>query len=250
MTDYKQIADLVIKEGDAILERKRIRAIMVKRVSLSASGLCAAGIIGIGVWHNNNIKNAIHHDDPSVITEISQTTTTENPSSTAVNTTKVEDITETTISASTTKTTNIKTELSEVRTTNINTSIAEKISDNKKVDATTLSNNIIPNTTQTTSSVNEEKTQTTTSSAPKPLVTSTVSVRPSLPITTTVTTEPIPEKSYRFNISFFDDSSFELVKDINAKLIRQKIEWIDNEHRQEVGEGEIIAEWNTSEIYL
>ena len=247
MTDYKQIADLVIKEGDAILDRKRRRAIMVKRVSLSAAGLCAAGIIGIGVWHNNNIKNAIHHDDPSVITEISQTTNTENPSSTAVNTTKVEDITETTISASTTKTTNIKTKLSEVRTTNINTSTAEKISGSKKVDATTLSNNIISNTTQTTSSVNEEKTQTTTSSAPKPLVTSTVSVRPSLPITTTVTTEPIPEKSYRFNISFFDDSSFELVKDINAKLIRQKIEWIDNEHRQEVGEGEIIAEWNTSE---
>ena len=99
MTEYNPITDLVIKEGDAILERKRRRAITVKRVSLSASGLCAAGIIGIGVWHNNNIKNAIHHDDPSVITAISQTTTTENPSSTAVNTTKVEDITETTISA-------------------------------------------------------------------------------------------------------------------------------------------------------
>ena len=34
------------------------------------------------------------------------------------------------------------------------------------------------------------------------------------------------------------------IKDINAKLIRQKIEWIDNEHRQEVGEGEIIAEYH------
>ena len=91
MMDYKQMAEIVTKEVDAILERKKRHAIIVKRVSLTVSGLCAVGIVGVGIWHNDKIKNAIHHDnDPSVITEISETTS-ENAVSTVVTTKETTD---------------------------------------------------------------------------------------------------------------------------------------------------------------
>lgn len=159
MIDYKQIADLVIKEGDAILERKRRRAITVKRVSLSASGLCAAGIVGLGVWRNDKIKIAIHNGDPSVITEISENTTTENIVLTTVNPTETTDIVKTTsFNNTTTKISSAKAETSEVKTDSINTSTSEK-----NTIVTIPSNNVLTTTTKNTSDVNEEKTQTTNS---------------------------------------------------------------------------------------
>lgn len=161
MMDYKQMAEIVTKEVDAILERKKRRAIIVKRVSLSASGICAAGIVGIGIWHNDKIKNAIHHDDPSVITEISENTTTEKTALTTVNTTETTDIVKTTsVNNTTTKTSSAKAETSEVKTDSINTSTLAKTSNSNSAVAVTSSNNIIQNTTLTTSTVNEEKTQT------------------------------------------------------------------------------------------
>ena len=155
MMDYKQMAEIVTKEVDAILERKKRRAMIVKRVSLTASGLCAAAIVGISVWHNDKIRNAIHHDAPSVITEISETATTEKTVLTTVNTTETTDIVKTTsVNNTTTKTSSAKAETSEVKTDSINTSTSAKTSN---------SNNAIATTTQTTSDVNEENTQTTNS---------------------------------------------------------------------------------------
>ena len=82
MMSYEQMAELVMKEGDVILERQKHRAIIIKRISLTISSVCAAAIVGIGVWHNDKIRNSIHHDPPSVVTEISETTTTGNSPST------------------------------------------------------------------------------------------------------------------------------------------------------------------------
>ena len=74
MMDYKQMAEIVTKEVDAILERKKRRAILIKRISITASGLCAAAIVGIGVWHSRNIKPSLEHSDIPVISETSETT--------------------------------------------------------------------------------------------------------------------------------------------------------------------------------
>ena len=54
MRSYKEIADIVREQGDAILERRRIRAQRIKRISCAVSGLCAAVIIGVAVWHNSS----------------------------------------------------------------------------------------------------------------------------------------------------------------------------------------------------
>jgi len=74
MMDYKQMAEIVTKEVDAILERKKRRAILIKRISITASGLCAAAIVGIGVWHSREIKPSLEHSDIPVISETSETT--------------------------------------------------------------------------------------------------------------------------------------------------------------------------------
>lgn len=86
MMDYKQMAELVMKEGDAILERQKRRAILIKRVSLTVSSLCAVAIVCIGVWRNDSIKNAFHHKDPSLIIEEQVTTTSANASATSTST--------------------------------------------------------------------------------------------------------------------------------------------------------------------
>ena len=78
MMDYKQMAELAMKEGDAILERKKRRAILIKRVSLTVSSLCAVAIVCFGVWRNDTIKNAFPHKDPSFIIEEQVTTTSTN----------------------------------------------------------------------------------------------------------------------------------------------------------------------------
>ena len=74
MMDYKQMAEIVTKEVDAILERKKRRAILIKRISITASGLCAAAIVGIGVWHSRDIKPSLEHSDIPVISETPETT--------------------------------------------------------------------------------------------------------------------------------------------------------------------------------
>ena len=239
MMDYKQMAEIVTKEVDAILERKRRKAIVLKRVALTASSLCVAAIIGFGLWNNSAIKNAFRHNmNSSTIEE------TENqPNDTIYPTSSETSVYNSTKTATetTTKTTTAKTETLESKTTT-----AIPSTTNHSI-VTTSNTSIISDVTQTTTSANDIQTQTTSSSVSKPVVTSTVSLETSILTTTSmVTTERILQKRYVFNISFIDDVSFEFVKGINAKLIRQKIEWIDSDHLIEIGEGTVIDKWDTT----
>ncbi len=54
------------------------------------------------------------------------------------------------------------------------------------------------------------------------------------------------ESSYSFNICFITEESDEYVENVNAKLIQQTIEWIDDEHFIYVGDEVIVSEWNTN----
>ena len=151
MTDYKQIADLVIKEGDAILERKKRRAILIKRVSLTVSSLCAVAIVCIGIWRNDSIKNAFPHKDPSFIIEEQVTTTSTNAS---VTSTSISTDTQTT-SINNSMTITSTTEAVSVTTNNKTTSQAHSHVTN--TDSSRINNN----TSVTHTSINTTKTQTT-----------------------------------------------------------------------------------------
>ena len=48
--------------------------------------MCAAAVAGVAVWHNEELKNAVHRQEIPVITETSETTLTESPTETAFTT--------------------------------------------------------------------------------------------------------------------------------------------------------------------
>ena len=74
MRSYKEIADIVREQGDAILERRKIRARRIKRISCAVSGLCAAVIIGAAVWHNSALRNVTGPDSVNIPSEITTET--------------------------------------------------------------------------------------------------------------------------------------------------------------------------------
>lgn len=107
MMDYKEMAEIVTKEVDAILERKRIRAMRIKRVSLTASGLCAAVLVSFGVWKlRPSLENKNNFDDTNiVITTVTTAETTETTTQTTSRFTTAAKTEKTTSSAKTTVTT-------------------------------------------------------------------------------------------------------------------------------------------------
>ncbi|WP_028518964.1 hypothetical protein [Ruminococcus flavefaciens] len=122
MMDYKEMAEIVTKEVDAILERKRIRAMRIKRVSLTASGLCAAVLVSFGVWKlRPSLENKNNFDDTNIVittvttAETTETTTQTTSRFTAAKTEKTTSSAKTTVTtantskaASTSKTTTAK----------------------------------------------------------------------------------------------------------------------------------------------
>lgn len=116
MMDYKEMAEIVTREVDAILERKKIRAMRIKKISLAVSGLCAAVIVCVGAWHfSSNMKKPDDSFNNSGIISETETTTAN-----AVTTAKVTTFTFTTTETKAAKTT-VKT------TTAIATSEVSKI---------------------------------------------------------------------------------------------------------------------------
>ncbi|MBP7188207.1 MAG: hypothetical protein KBA55_15920 [Ruminococcus sp.] len=77
MRSYEEIADNILRKYNDRLEQKKKRKAIIMRTALSASGLCAAAIVGLNVWNNDKLKNSIHHEtgEESIISE---TTTSAN----------------------------------------------------------------------------------------------------------------------------------------------------------------------------
>lgn len=78
-----KIAGRIFEKGDEILEKRRKRTVFIKKLSLSVSGVCAAVIAGAAVWHNNDLRNSVHHEDIPVVTEVPQTEASEESAETA-----------------------------------------------------------------------------------------------------------------------------------------------------------------------
>lgn len=242
MMDYKQMTEIVKKEVEARREKKRKRMVTIRRVSFTVSSLCAAIIICFGAWNNEHIRNALQKDDFTMPSEI--TVTESNTTASEIQTTRPQDSTDAV--PTTDNTYNTVTEQSTAVTTSpVQTDAAS--TDNKP---TTTKINTATQTAQVTSPVVTTAPVYTTPA----IVTSTVKPPPDRTTTsisgngTTTTTTTVDQDSYAFCISFVDDVNLEKIGAVDAKLIQQKIEWIDEEHSRDVGDRLVVAEWNSSDF--
>lgn len=243
MMDYKEMAEMVTREVDAILERKKIRATRIKKVSLAVSGLCAAVIVCVGAWHfSSNMKKP---DDgfkgSGIISEIE--TTTANAVTTAKVTTVTADTTETIAAKTTTKpTTAITTsEVSKstsritttppiisVRTTSIASTVSKTTSANTSETVNTTSiQNVTTSTAATTSKIPSTFTPTT---GVFTVGTTTQGITTATP-TNTTTNEKLPaDPTTTYVIGFEDIDKEKIRRIVNAKKTEYESALINEGH--------------------
>ena len=46
-----KVAERVLKRSNEIVEKRKKRSAMIKKISFSVSGMCAAIITVVGIWH-------------------------------------------------------------------------------------------------------------------------------------------------------------------------------------------------------
>ncbi|WP_303805826.1 hypothetical protein [Ruminococcus flavefaciens] len=51
MRSYEEISNRIMERGDKLIESAKVRAAKIRHTSYAVSGMCAAAIAGIGVWH-------------------------------------------------------------------------------------------------------------------------------------------------------------------------------------------------------
>ena len=116
MRDYAKIARIVKEQGEAIIEKRAARSRLIRRISLSVSGIAASAAVLFCVWQSNDISKPSHYPGPGNI--ISDMTTSVTPSNTDTTTSAVGKTTNTKkISVTTTKTEYITTVAAETAIT-------------------------------------------------------------------------------------------------------------------------------------
>lgn len=163
MRSYEEISNRIMERGDKLIESRKVRAAKIRHTSYAVSGMCAAAIAGIGVWHiASNIKKpdeGFHGSGIVTATDASsESTTAPAVTTTAVNTTAEK--------STTVKTTTIT---SDKKITDTTTTAAATA-------ATTAAGNVV---------------HATTSDAPVK-VTSTIPYSPTSTATTAATDPPTP----------------------------------------------------------
>ncbi len=247
MMDYKKMAEIVAREVEIKEQRKMKRIATIKRVSLTVSGLCAAIIVCLGVWNNDKLKNLLNSDLLLQPTDNVIIDSTAVPDADVNDTSSVPKVTAT--DADTNNIITVTTEATNQSATNNPVTRPVTTGEN---NVPTESPETLPSVTETVVTPVSPVTTTAPKQTTPPKISSTVDPPPDRPTTTTATsnTDPgiIPDpNSYGFHISFLDDNSFEAVNSINARLIQQKIEWIDDVTYADVGDGIVVAEWNSSD---
>lgn len=243
MMDYKKMAEIVAREVEIKEQRKMKRIATIKRVSLTVSGLCAAIIVCLGVWNNDKLKNVLNSDllvqspdnviiDSTAVPDADVNDTSSVPKST------------TTLADNTDKTT-VTTETVDQLTTNA--PVTQPVTTYDNIE-TQESIEPLPTVTEPVVTPVSPVTTTVPKQTTPPKISSTVDPPPDRPPTTTTVTGNTDPNFYGFYISFLDDNSFEAVNSINARLIQQKIEWIDDVTYADVGDGIVVAEWNSSDF--
>lgn len=78
MRSYEDISNRIMNRGDKLIESRKVRASKIKHTSYAISGMCAATIIGVSVWHiasSYNIKDNQFNSD-NIISDTEKNTTT------------------------------------------------------------------------------------------------------------------------------------------------------------------------------
>lgn len=242
MMDYKKMAEIVAREVEIKEQRKMKRIATIKRVSLTVSGLCAAIIVCLGVWNNDKLKNVLNSDllvQPPDNVIIDSTTV---PDADVNDTSSVPKVT--TTDADTNNIITVTTEATNQSATN--NPVTQPVTTGEN-NVTTESPETLPSVTETVVTPVSPVTTTAPKQTTPPKISSTVDPPPDRPPTTTTVTGNTDPNFYGFYISFLDDNSLEAVNSINARLIQQKIEWIDDVTYADVGDGIVVAEWNSSD---
>lgn len=243
MMDYKKMAEIVAREVEIKEQRKMKRIATIKRVSLTVSGLCAAIIVCLGVWNNDKLKNVLNSDllvQPPDNVIIDSTAV---PDADVNDTSSVPKVT--TTDADTNNIITVTTEATNQSATN--NSVTQPVTTGEN-NVTTESPETLPSVTETVVTPVSPVTTTAPKQTTPPKISSTVDPPPDRPPTTTTVTGNTDPNFYGFYISFLDDNSLEAVNSINARLIQQKIEWIDDVTYADVGDGIVVAEWNSSDF--
>ena len=243
MMDYKKMAEIVAREVEIKEQRKMKRIATIKRVSLTVSGLCAAIIVCLGVWNNDKLKNVLNSDllvQPSGNAIIDSTAV---PDADVNDTSSVPKVTAT--DADTNNIITVTTEATNQSATN--NPVTQPVTTGEN-NVPTESPETLPSVTETVVTPVSPVTTTAPKQTTPPKISSTVDPPPDRPPTTTTVTGNTDPNFYGFYISFLDDNSFEAVNSINARLIQQKIEWIDDVTYADVGDGIVVAEWNSSDF--
>ena len=84
MDKHRKCALALMELGDSIIEKKRRRASIIRRAAFSVSGLCAAVLIGVGIWSNSAVQTPPDREPSSSIMVTETSPATETPQATAV----------------------------------------------------------------------------------------------------------------------------------------------------------------------
>ena len=218
MMDYKKMTEIVTREVEAKQQKKKKRIVMINRVSLTVTSMCAVLLVCISVWRNDGIKKALQDDitvlpPNTIVTDVSKpytkaettvshdstvtkasTSSTGNAHSTVTKCTTVvtertmvnDDVnTKTSSAAVSRKETARPSVTSTVRTHK--TDAATSATTRRPVETSDTHKTTPVVTTSVSSSVSVLPTETTPASTTPPVVSSTVSPRPDK--TTTVITD-------------------------------------------------------------
>ena len=145
---YEKIYEIVENRGEERLRRKQVSISRRHSITYSVAGLCAAMIVGFGIWHNNNIKQlaSIENNNPEIIIATSESTsssskTTTSPTVTfyttsAINkkTTSTSSITQTTSSLKTTIESSTPPQTTIIETADNNEQLSEIVTSAKTID--------------------------------------------------------------------------------------------------------------------
>lgn len=176
MMDYDKIYERIVRRGDEILEQRRKKAAMIKQTSYAVSGLCAAAIVGVGVWRlasstdlteNNfpesNIVNDIESTTTEAVTVTGTTAATTNKQVTSVSTATAANKTETT--KATSKSTTAVTAAESTHTTAVT---SETTGVTNKITTNAISTECTRTSAVTSQTATAKTTQTTVSTTVRP----------------------------------------------------------------------------------
>ncbi|MBP7187797.1 MAG: hypothetical protein KBA55_13790 [Ruminococcus sp.] len=91
MKTYDETIDTIFSKGDALIEQRRERSAMIKHTSYAVSGLCAAAIVGVGIWritdHGKMPDNSLSEIETVEDVTTNKTVATSDTNTTTISTT-------------------------------------------------------------------------------------------------------------------------------------------------------------------